>query len=100
MAVNQLVQHVYSSTEVPPTKIERAYQSIGYELADKFSAKYKQRIKKADLFDVKVRNKITLKYHEAWALQNILTDLIPLTDSDFKTNIIQTLINTLDQKTV
>lgn len=97
MAINKYLQQIYK-LQVSQDKTEKIYRSIGYDLADKFDSKWKATLRKHDLFDQKKLNKITLKFHEAWALQKILTDLHSSEDSDYIANLILNVINTLDQK--
>ena len=72
--------------------------SISLDLADKFDAKAKSLIKKANIFSVKRNTKITLKYHEAWALKIFLNEAIQRIDNDYYRTLVQKTINILDQK--
>ncbi len=98
IAVNSLLKKVY---ELPPSvdKRENIYKSIGYGLADKFEKKVKLIIRKASLFDQAKRTEMSLKFHESWALQEILTELKPTLENDYQKTLTQKLINILDQKT-
>ena len=97
LAVSTTVNKVY---ELPATTIEREciYMSIGFDIADKFESKTKGLIKKQNLFDHKKLHKITLKFHEAWALQAILMDLINTAPNPYQKGLIQKVINIIDQK--
>lgn len=97
MAINKHLQQIYK-LQVSQVKTERVYRSIGYDLAAKFDTKWKSKLRKHDLFDQKKLSKVTLKFHEAWALQHILTDFHGSEDSDFTSNLILKVINTIDQK--
>lgn len=97
MAVNSLLQGLYDMP-VSVNPLQNVYASIGYDLADMFDSKLKSKIKKADLFDHKKPVKFTFKFHEAWALIRILIDLKPYSDSAFKQQQIQTVIDKLDAK--
>ncbi|HIB37588.1 hypothetical protein [Mesonia sp.] len=98
IAVDELLQKVY---ELPVSldKRENVYKSIGYDLADTFNKKVKTQIKKANLFDEK-RKKITLKYHEAWALEEILKDLLEIypPTNDYKKILLRSITDKLNQK--
>ena len=98
VCLNQQLQNVYSLT-VSNDKRENVYKSIGYDLADKFDKKCKTLIKKASLFDVKKRHKMSLKFHEAWALQEILSELVDDITNSYQKTLIEKIIHTLDQKT-
>lgn len=97
IAVDALLKKIYE-LPVSISKEENVYKSIGYELADKFDKKTKQHLRKASLFDQKKLTKFTLKFHEAWALHEILLELKIFSENDYKKMLIQTLINTLNQK--
>lgn len=97
LAVSSLVNKIY---ELPATFDERTnvYFSIGCDVADRFDSKTKGQLKKQNLFDHKKLHKITLKFHEAWALQAILMDLISTVTSPYQKGLIQKVINIIDQK--
>lgn len=98
MAVSQTINKVY---EMPVPLDERAkvYLSISYDLADKFGQKVRGQLKKQTLFDHKRLHKITLKFHEAWALKAILINFLVTVDQSYQNNLLQQVINILDQKT-
>lgn len=95
-AVNKLLQKVYKMP-VSTDKRENVYKSIGFDLADKIDKKYKNLIKKADLFNDKPI-KITLKYHEAWALEQIIIELIADEENEYYRTLQQGLINKVNEK--
>lgn len=97
LAINHLLKWLYDS-EPSQDKKEKVFKSIGYDVADKFDAKAKSLVKKASLFDDKNKPKLTLKFHEAWALEQILIDLKPHNPNDYQRNLIQKTINDLNQK--
>ena len=86
--------------EIPATFDERTnvYFSIGCDIADKFDSKTKAQLKKQSLFDHSKLHKITLKFHEAWALKNILLELITTVSNPYQKGLIQKVINIIDQK--
>ncbi len=97
LAVNELLQHIYTMQKSNDKKVN-VYRSIGFDLADKFDTKAKQLIKKTTLFDLKKKHKITLKFHEAWALEIILRELFTYTDNHYKRFQINIVIDDLNQK--
>lgn len=97
IAINHLLKWLYES-ENSQDKKEKVFKSIGYDLSDKFDAKAKSLVKKATLFDSKKKIKFSLKFHEAWALEQILIDLKPHNPNDYQRNLIQKTINDLNQK--
>lgn len=98
MAVNKQLQKMYE-LPVSTVKRENVYKSIGFDLADKFDKKCKTLIKKTSLFDQKKRFKMSLKFHEAWALQEILMELVSDVNNSYQKALIEKTIHNLDQKT-
>lgn len=72
--------------------------SIGLDLVDKFETKSKSLKKKQNLFDSKKKHKISLKFHEADALERILIDQKQYVDLPFMVFQIQKVIDILNQK--
>lgn len=97
IAVHKSLQKVYDM-EVTVNRLEKIYRSISFDLADIFEKKFKGIVKKQTLFDKKAM-KITLKFHEACALKEILPQLIETAENPFIANQLQQAINQLDQKT-
>jgi len=96
MAVNKILKRVYE-LPVSVNKEEKVYRSIGFDLADKFEKKCKSQIKKANLFDKK-KVKITLMYHEAWALEAIINSLLWIVHNDYQDSLLQSLAHSINQK--
>lgn len=97
IAVHKTLQNMYDMP-VSVNKIEKIYRSIGFDLADAFEKKFKAIIKNQTLFDKK-NSKISLKFHEACALQDIISNLIHTAPNSFIASHLQNVINQLDQKT-
>jgi len=98
IALYNLLEMVYD-LPISTEKRENVYKSIGFDLADKFSSKAKTIIKKANLFSNKT-HKIKLKYHEAWALEQIvreLTEVFP-DKNPYRKTLYQNTLNQLNQK--
>lgn len=98
MAINSVLKGVY---ELPVSNVEREniYKSIGFDLADKFDSKCKSQVRKASLFDSKKKNKITLKFHEAWALHQILMDTLDYVNNAYQKTLISKVIHFLNERT-
>lgn len=100
MATNKILKEIY---ELPLSQVKRenVYRSIGFDLADKFDKKCKTQIKKANLFDNK-KVKITLKFHEAWALESLIKSLADeiIVNNEYQRRLVFALADTLNQKTV
>jgi len=97
IALNSVLKQVYE-LPVSNDKRENVYKSIGFDLADKFDKKCKTRVKKADLFDSKKKTKFTLKYHEAWALEEILREITPFIQNPYQVILLNKVTDTLNQK--
>ena len=95
-AVNKTLRRVF---EIAPSNNQRenVHKSIGFDLSEKFEKKTKSLIKKSDLFSSEVKN-FTIKYHEAWALEQIIRDLIRLEENQYHKVLLQKLINQLNEK--
>jgi hypothetical protein len=65
-------------------------------LADKFESKAKELKKNSNLLNQKTKTKITLKFHEAWALHEIIDELLDLVLLDhYEENLISMLLSDL-----
>lgn len=97
--VTELIKNVYT-TDQALGKENKMLKSIAYDLADKFEGKYKTLIKKQCLFSNKNKTKVTLKWHEAWALETLLHYLMDLAPSSFAKIKLNQVISQLNQKLV
>jgi len=99
ITIHKLLQLVY---DLPHSvnKTENIYKSIGKDLAELFDKKHKSKVEKSDLFDMKKLMKIKLKFHEAWALQEILLNLKPQLETEYQHALILKQINYLNKKIV
>ncbi|MCH4824276.1 hypothetical protein ML462_13960 [Gramella lutea] len=98
MAANKILKEVYN-LPVSCVSRENVYKSIGMDLADKFDSKCKAQIRKANLFENK-KVKLTLKYHEAWALEALIADLTDqlIENNEYQRSLLFTLRSTIHQK--
>lgn len=98
IALDKLLEMLWDLPE-SLDKRENVYKSIGFDLAEKFSSKAKNLIKKADLFNDKPKS-INLKYHEAWALEIIIKELLEHfpDPNPYRKALLNNLSNTLNQK--
>lgn len=79
---------------------EKMLLSIAYDLVDKFSQKSTKTKRKTDLFSTRKKVTVSLKFHEAWALEKILIERKAVLVNDFSKSMVQTVINLLNQKLV
>ena len=94
------IEDIYN-TRPTVNRMEKVYRSIGFDLAKMIESKYKAAKRKySNLFDNDKEIKITLKFHEAWALIEILRELVPATVNEYDKNHLQQIIADLDEKTV
>jgi hypothetical protein len=96
-AVAKLTGQVYN-LEIPTDKGKKFLLSIAFDVADIFAAKQKTLHKKASLFDQNKKPKVTLKLHEASALESIISDLLHTVNDDYNKVILDKLKNELNQK--
>ncbi|WP_281683397.1 hypothetical protein [Zunongwangia profunda] len=97
-AANKLLRNVFEIS-ISNDLRQNVYKSIGFDLSEKFEKKTKSLIKKADLFDSELKS-FTIKYHEAWALEEIIRDLIWNEQNPYQKMLLQKLINQLNEKLV
>ncbi|MCP1997280.1 hypothetical protein [Flavobacterium sp. HSC-61S13] len=97
IVVSNLLQELYclENTSNPKQKI---YRSIGFDLAEKFEVKAKGLIKKNSLFDLNKKVNMSLKFHEAWALEIILNELCVMLDNHYNQIVVNLIISELNQK--
>lgn len=89
--------------ELPVSNIQRenVYKSIGFDLADKFDTKARTLKKSADLLNAKKKAQVTLKFHEAWALHEIIHDLLEITPlNEYDQNLISLLLQQIHPKII
>lgn len=97
-SINKLLNEVYKISFNTFTTEEKVQISIGATLSDMFEKRKRKLYKELDLLNSTKKISLTFKYHEAWALKEILLNKINLLDSDFHRLNAQTSINLLDQK--
>lgn|SRR5690554_1291589 len=94
---DQILAKVYEVNFYSNKIDEKVILSIIYQVADFFSNKCKNIKKKADLFNIKKKHKITLKYYEAWALYSVLLEFKDI-HNPYQQRIANDLCRTLHQK--
>ncbi|MDV6170210.1 hypothetical protein R1T16_17370 [Flavobacterium sp. DG1-102-2] len=98
----QLAGHSNSSSTLAIfmsiTREKKTVMSICIDVADKFEAKYKALSRKATLFDAKKKHKISLKYHEAYAVNAWLETRLPLETDPYRKSICSKLSLMIDPK--
>lgn len=98
IAVHGVLQKIHTHNLTTATVNAKVIASIWLDLADKFEKKYNEKVRGQDIFSDSKLTKFSLKYHQAWALKNILIDFQVLSDTDFQKLQLQKVINSLDQK--
>lgn len=96
-AINKLLKGVYE-TALPMELTQKIYRSIGFDLADKFDKLQKSNFKKSTLFDEKKKHKVTLKLYEAWALYNIILNLVQTVDNPLSKTLLQATADNLHKQ--
>jgi len=98
IAIDKQLQKIYE-LPISNNKRDNFVKSIGFDLAAKFQTKRTAIKKNASLFDQKKRFKMSLKFHEACGLQEILSDPLLQLDNALYASLIEKTIHNLDQKT-
>lgn len=97
--VHEVIKNVYNqNSNTLLGKENKILKSIAFDISDKFESKYKTLIKKQWLFDNTKRNEISLKWHEAWALETLLHYLMDLAPSSFAKIKLNQVIIQINQK--
>lgn len=97
LACNEMMQAVYESQK-PLSKENRIAVSIAFDVAEKIGTKTRSILKRQTLFDTK-KQKITFKYHEAWALEEIIRSNVPNTRySVYQNSLLTNIANVINQK--
>lgn len=96
MATHQVLVCLYNSFP-SETREGKLHKSIGFDLEQKFEKLVKNQVKSANLFDVKKKKSVSLKYHEAFSLHFLLIELFFLADNTYKKLQVQKMINEIDK---
>lgn len=95
--LDRIVGGIYC-TKPSMNLMENVQRSIAFDVTEKLTAKSKSVVKKHNnLFDSTKEISISLKYHEAWSMREVLRDLIINCENDFERHAVQTTINKLDK---
>jgi hypothetical protein len=98
-AAARLLEQVYD-LPAPLGQGEKIIRSIAYDVADAMLSKQKTIRKKQTLFDSKKKYKISLKFHESFALYNILNELLHTVSDQYNRTILGKLIGDVHQKII
>jgi hypothetical protein len=77
---------------------QKAKRSIAFDLEEKFSKKKKQIIKSNSLFETDTLHKMSLKYHEEFALSSIIGDMLEMVTEIKPKNDLRIVLNYLSPK--
>ena len=95
-ATAKLLEQVYYSE--PADTNQKLMRSIAIDVADKYISKQHALHSKQSLFDAKKKHKITLKFHEAYALHSVIETLIHTVNDIYSATILKLILATLNQK--
>ena len=98
-AAARILEQVYD-LPAPLGQNEKLIRSIAYDVAETMLSKQNSVRKKLSLFDSKKKHKISFKYHEAFALYNIINDLNYIFPDDYTRIILSKLVSEIHQKLV
>lgn len=77
---------------------QKLIRSLAFELEEKFTKKKKQIIKAHNLFEDSNTYKMSLKYHEEFALSTIISDMLEMVTEIKPKNDLRIVSNYLHQK--
>ncbi|HLT52757.1 MAG TPA: hypothetical protein VKZ97_02645 [Flavobacteriaceae bacterium] len=97
LACNIMLQEVYESPK-PVSKQNRIALSIVFDVAEKVGTKARNVLKKHSLFDTEKKHKITLKFHEAWALEEIIRSNVSKINNVYQNSLLTNIADTINQK--
>ncbi len=95
-AIAKLMEQVYESK--PILTNEKLMWSIAMDVADKFTKKQHLIYSNQSLFDNKKKHKISLKYHESFALHYAIEALLHSVNDIYNNTILKKVLATLNQK--
>ena len=96
ITLDRFLQRVYES--VVTSKESRITLSIAFDVAEKVGTKARGLIKKQSLFDTKKKHKISFKYHEAWALEQIIRSMPEPFNNVYQNSMLTNIANIINQK--
>ena len=94
--VNKLIEQIYYASNL--NQEAKVVQSICFEVANKFHKSYKTAIENNNLFDSSKKQTITLKYHEAFALERLIMLLIHTVNDDLAKAQLNQIKDFINQK--
>ena len=80
------------------TQEQKVLLSISYDLDDTFQKQANKVVRSSDLFNTKKKMGIGLKYYQAWALEKIIREMLPLVDNLYKKTLLGSLADDINQK--
>lgn len=94
--ITAMLYAVYNTKAI--TRRHKSTLSIALEVVSKLDSKFSSLKIKRDLFSIKTKTTINLKFHEADMLELLLLQEIKLTNNKDVIRITQAVINDLNQK--
>ncbi len=96
VAVSKLLEQVYYLQS--PNKDIRMLQSICFEVSNKFTKAYRTALENNNIFNAQKKHLITLKYHEAYAVEMMIVMLINHVSDDLAKTKLNQIKDFLNQK--
>lgn len=95
-AVSNLIEKVFymQSTD----RDVKIVQSICFDVSTKFTKAYRNSLENGDIFNAQKKHLITLKYHEAYAVEMMIVMLINHVSDDLAKNELNQIKDFLNQK--
>lgn len=98
IALAKLLAYPPSLFPVQKTVEQKLLLSYTYELSDKLTNKSRKLLRSVDLFNTKKKTSLTLKYHEAWALEQLIRKLLNLEENKLSRTLLQKTADDINQK--
>lgn len=103
IAIDRLLESSYRVMIANKTIDQRVIISICIELSDKFSTKARKAERDHNLLTANKKRSVTLKYHEAWALELVIRRALELSEFEYlnyRSNQLRIIADDINQKLV
>lgn len=97
LAIDRMFENARSVHPIDASITERVTLSLGHELSDMFHTRARQITREANLLNITKKKSLTLKYHQAWALEQIIRQQAPDTNP-YKAALLRSFADKLNQK--
>lgn len=100
LALDSLFEGFCNNNLAGKTKEQKTLLSIAYDLADTFQKQANKVVRSTDLFNSKKKLGVSLKYYQAWALEQIIRQMPDPGDNEYRKTLLAKTADELNQKLV